>query len=227
LSEAYFPPLPGTDGEARALNTLLPDATILSGAKATKTALQQAAAPTILHIATHGFFLDDPASEGRAARAMREDDATPIVNPLLRSGLALSGANQIKPNAEDDGILSALEAAGMDLTGTKLVVLSACNTGVGEVKTGEGVYGLRRALVLAGSETQVLSLWPVSDLGTRDLMIEYYRRLQQGEGRTEALHQAQLKLLRRGAGRGQDFSHPYYWASFIQSGQGGSLSEQP
>jgi len=107
------------------------------------------------------------------------------------------------------------------------VVLSACNTGVGEVKTGEGVYGLRRALVLAGSETQVLSLWPVSDTGTRDLMIEYYRRLQQGEGRTDALRQAQLKLLRRGVVRGQDFSHPYYWASFIQSGQDGSLIEQP
>ncbi|MEP7336667.1 MAG: CHAT domain-containing protein [Acidobacteriota bacterium] len=227
LSEAYFPPLPGTAGEARALNSLLPDATILLGAKATKTALQEAAAPTILHIATHGFFLDDPARDGRAARTMREDDATPIVNPLLRSGLALSGANQLKTNAEDDGILSALEAAGMDLTGTKLVVLSACNTGVGEVKTGEGVYGLRRALVLAGSETQVLSLWPVSDLGTRDLMIEYYRRLQQGEGRTDGLRQAQLKLLQRGVVRGQDFSHPYYWASFIQSGQSGSLSQQP
>jgi len=227
LAEAYFPPLPGTAGEARALNSLLPGATILSGAQATKTALQQAAAPTILHIATHGFFLDDPVSEGRAGRGLREDDAPPIVNPLLRSGLALSGANQLKRNAEDDGILTALEATGLDLTGTKLVVLSACNTGVGEVKTGEGVYGLRRALVLAGSETQVLSLWPVSDQGTRELMVEYYRRLQQGEGRTEALRQAQLTLLRRGQMRGQNFSHPYYWASFIQSGEGDSLNGQP
>jgi CHAT domain-containing protein/Tfp pilus assembly protein PilF len=227
LAEAYFPPLPGTDGEARALNSLLPEATILSGAQATKAALKQATAPTILHVATHGFFLDDAPGDGRAPRVLREDDIPPIVNPLLRSGLALSGANRLKADAEDDGILTALEAAGLDLAGTKLVVLSACNTGVGEVKTGEGVYGLRRALVLAGSETQVLSLWPVSDLGTRDLMIEYYRRLEQGEGRTDALRQAQLKLLRRGVVRGQDFSHPYYWASFIQSGQGGSLVEQP
>ncbi len=227
LSEAYFPPLPGTDGEAQALKALLPEATVLSGAQATKIALKRFAAPTILHIATHGFFLDDPASEGRGAGGTREDDAVPIVNPLLRSGLALSGANQLRTNAEDDGILTALEATWLDLAGTKLVVLSACNTGVGEVTTGEGIYGLRRALVLAGSETQVLSLWPVSDLGTRDLMVEYYRRLQQGEGRTDGLRQAQLKLLQRGMVRGHDFSHPYYWASFIQSGQSGSLSEQP
>lgn len=220
LAEAHFPPLPGTDGEAQALKTLLPDATVLVGRQATKTALQQAAAPTILHIATHGFFLDDPTGGERGARALRETDFAPIANPLLRSGLALSGANQLKRAAAqtDDGILSALEAAGLDLWGTQLVVLSACDTGVGEVKTGEGVYGLRRALVLAGSEAQVLSLWPVSDLATRDLMIEYYRRLQQGAGRTESLREAQLQLLRRGRARGLDFNHPYYWASFIQSG---------
>lgn len=225
LAEAYFPALPGTDGEAQALKKLLPDATVLVGRQATKTALQQAAAPNILHIATHGFFLDGAADGGRGTRALREDEAPPIANPLLRSGLALSGANQANRAAtpKDDGILSALEAAGLDLWGTQLVVLSACDTGVGEVKTGEGVYGLRRALVLAGSEAQVLSLWPVSDLATRDLMIEYYRGLQQGAGRTEGLRRAQLQLLHRGMVRGQDFSHPYYWASFIQSGQWTSI----
>ncbi len=118
-----------------------------------------------------------------------------IENPLLRSGLALAGANRLK-SGDDDGILTAQEAAGLDLWGTKLVVLSACDTGVGEVKNGEGVYGLRRALVLAGSETQVMSLWPVSDKGTRDLMIEYYWRLLRGEGRSAALRAVQLQMLK-------------------------------
>src|SRR5262249_46103205 len=108
--------------------------------------------------------------------------------------------------------------AGLDLYGTKLVVLSACDTGVGEVKNGDGVYGLRRALVLAGSESQMMSLWPVSDTGTRKLMIDYYKRLRQGEGRSEALREAQLKMLMH-----EKRSHPFYWASFIQSGEWANL----
>jgi CHAT domain-containing protein len=136
---------------------------------------------------------------------------------LLRSGLALTGAN-LRRSGEDDGILTAMEASGLNLWGTKLVVLSACDTGVGEIKNGEGVYGLRRALVLAGSETQVMSLWPVSDEGTRDLMIEYYKALKAGQGRSEALRQVQLKML-----SSKNHNHPYYWASFIQSGEWANL----
>ena len=111
-----------------------------------------------------------------------------------------------------------MEASGLNLWGTKLVVLSACDTGVGEIKNGEGVYGLRRALVLAGSETQVMSLWPVSDEGTRDLMVEYYKALKAGQGRSEALRQVQLKML-----SSKNRNHPYYWASFIQSGEWANL----
>ncbi len=139
---------------------------------------------------------------------------------MLRSGLALAGANA-RRSGEDDGILTALEAAGLDLWGTKLVVLSACDTGVGEVKNGEGVYGLRRALVLAGAETQGMSLWPVSDEGTRDLMIGYYQGLQAGQGRGEALQHVQRQLLARPERR-----HPFYWASFIQSGEWANLDGQ-
>ncbi len=146
-----------------------------------------------------------------------------IENPLLRSGLALAGANQRRKDSgqigqDDDGILTSLEAAGLDLWGTKLVALSACNTGVGEVRSGEGVYGLRRALALAGAETQVISLWPVSDKGARDLMIAYYQALQRGEGRSEALRQTQLRMLKN-----KHRQRPYYWASFIQSGEWRSL----
>jgi CHAT domain-containing protein len=107
---------------------------------------------------------------------------------------------------------------GLNLWGTKLVTLSACDTGVGEVRKGDGVHGLRRALVLAGSETQVISLWAVQDKATRDLMVAYYGRLAQGQGRGEALRQVQLKLLKNVNRR-----HPYFWASFIQSGAWANL----
>ena len=97
-------------------------------------------------------------------------------------------------------------------------MLSACDTGVGEVKAGDGVYGLRRALVLAGAESQLMSLWPVSDHSTRDLMIAYYKRLIEGEGRGEALRQVQLQLL-----KSKTRGHPYYWAGFIQIGEWANL----
>src|SRR5690606_38545027 len=101
-------------------------------------------------------------------------------DPLLRSGLALAGANRRESSGED-GILSALEVAGLDLWGTQMVVLSACETGLGQVQTGEGVYGLRRALVIAGAESQVMSLWSVSDEATRDLMLDFYKQLERGK----------------------------------------------
>jgi CHAT domain-containing protein len=111
-------------------------------------------------------------------------------------------------------VLTALEVAGLDLAGTELAVLSACETGVGAVQNGEGVYGLRRALVLAGVRTQIASLWKVDDAATRDLMIDYYRRLQAGAGRSQALREAQLTMLKDPAR-----AHPYYWASFITIGE--------
>jgi len=114
----------------------------------------------------------------------------------------------------EDGLLTALEVAGLDLWGTRMVVLSACDTGLGDARNGEGVYGLRRALVLAGSESQVMSLWQVSDVATRELMIAYYQRLRAHEGRAEALRNVQLAMLRGPGNR----VHPFYWASFIESG---------
>ena len=129
----------------------------------------------------------------------------------------MSGANR-RNSGDEDGVLTALEAAGLDLWGTKLVVLSACDTGVGEVKKGEGVYGLRRSFVLAGSESQVMSLWKVRDDATRDLMIAYYANLYQGRGRGEALRLVQMQMQRDPRRK-----HPYYWASFIQSGEWANL----
>jgi CHAT domain-containing protein len=146
--------------------------------------------------------------------------AAHIKDPQLRSDLVMSGANQGKSGGED-GLLTALEAAGLDLWGTKLVVLSACDTGVGEVKNGEGVQGLRRALVLAGSESQVMSLWPVSDTGAKEVMIRYYRALRRGKGRSDGLRQLQLRML-----RSKKRQHPFYWAAFIQSGAWANLEDK-
>lgn len=224
LSTMYFAPLGGTAQEARTIKSLFPEAQILTGQQATKAALKQVEAPRLLHIATHGFFLLDakdsttpesPNSEVKGTRAINA--SAKIENPLLRSGLALAGAN-LNKGGGDDGILTALEASNLNLWGTKLVTLSACDTGVGEVKNGEGVYGLRRAFFLAGTESLVMSLWPVSDYVTRELMTEYYAGLKKGLGRGEALRQAQLAMLKR-KGR----QHPFYWASFIQSGEWANL----
>jgi len=221
LSTVYFARLPGTADEARAIKALFPDARVLNGRNATKSELLHLEAPRILHIATHGFFLDDPGAPAASAAspgATRGINATARVeNPLLRSGLALTGANLTK-GATDEGILTALEASNLNLWGTKLVTLSACDTGVGEVRNGEGVYGLRRAFFLAGAETLVMSLWPVSDVVTRQMMSAYYAGLKDGRGRGDALRDAQLAMLAR-----TNRQHPFYWASFIQAGEWANL----
>ena len=196
-----FNPLPGTAAEAQALKVALrlKDDQVLTRGQATEAALKQVKGPRILHLATHGFFLaDQPADlDTLSARLPGHDrlQAPKGENPLLRSGLALAGANQLR-SGNDDGILTALEVAGLDLAGTELAVLSACDTGLGQVNNGEGVYGLRRALVLAGVRTQVASLWKVDDAATKDLMIDYYTRLSAGAGRSQALREAQLAMLK-------------------------------
>jgi len=240
FGQLKFGPLKGTAGEASALSSMMRDAQVLTGPQATEAALKHLAGPRLLHVATHGFFLPDAPdvvpTQSRGL-ALGSNDWLPTMtneNPLLRSGLALAGVNRRQSGPGEDGIVTALEVAGLDLWGTKLVVLSACETGVGEARRGEGVYGLRRALALAGAESELMSLWKVHDTATRDLMIEYYKRLGAHEGRSEALRDAQLGMLlsrhagdsdpeRRGLGltskpaRG-DYSHPYFWASFIPVG---------
>jgi CHAT domain-containing protein/tetratricopeptide (TPR) repeat protein len=165
--------------------------------------------PRILHLATHGFFLEDQKHDpNRPSRdlgvlAGLTDDmgrlADPLPeNPLLRSGLALAGANTwlrhgSLPEEAEDGLLTAEDVSGLDLLATELVVLSACETGLGEVHTGEGVFGLRRAFVLAGAKTLIMSLWKVPDLATGVLMERFYENiLNRGLGRSEALRDAQF-----------------------------------
>lgn len=223
--------LPGTGQEAEAISRLLRGATLVRGAAATESAVKRVLAPVVLHVATHGFFLsrqrpeESGAQERGAAVSMPGVPTAPSVvgagaeNPLLRSGLALAGANKLRSD-DDDGILTALEASGLDLWGTRLVVLSACETGVGTASHGDGVYGLRRALVIAGAESLVMSLWQVDDTATRDLMTRFYRMLERGDGRSEALRSAQLEMLARPASH-----HPYYWAAFQPAGASGPIKE--
>lgn len=217
--------LRGTTQEGNQLKAIFPDTTLKMNLEATEETLKAVIRPVFVHIATHGSFLEDapeksPLDHTTPPGLTSEEGQLPMdtenlrqSNPLLRSCLFFTDANTGGTNPEDDGTLTALEAAQLNLWGTKLVVLSACDTGLGDVKNGDGVYGLRRALVLAGSEAQMMSLWPVSDAGTRELMVEYYTRLKKGEGRSEALRHTQLKMLKDPRRR-----HPFYWAAFIQSG---------
>jgi CHAT domain-containing protein/tetratricopeptide (TPR) repeat protein len=212
-----FARLPGVQAEAAEVAAHLPSARLLTGAQATKAALAGVVGPAVLHIATHGFYARGAAtpSPPGPARGMDVEAAAPPSPPnedptdaLDRAGLALAGAN-----SRPDGIASARELAGYDWWGTALVVLSACETGVGEVASGEGVYSLRRALVLAGAQAQVVSLWNVSDSSARELMRALYGMLARGIGRAQALRQAKLALLHQ-----PRFAHPYYWAAFVAAG---------
>ena len=140
---------------------------------------------------------------------------------MLRSGLALAGVNHWlkggSPSLEaEDGLLTAEDVSGLDLTDTSLVVLSACETGLGEIHVGEGVFGLRRAFALAGASTLVMSLWKVPDLQTQELMEDFYRRILGGQGRAAALREAQLALRAR-------YPQPRYWGAFICQGEPGPL----
>ncbi|NER85427.1 MAG: CHAT domain-containing protein, partial [Leptolyngbya sp. SIO1D8] len=198
FDDRIFPPLPGTQAEVDLIAPKLPGAQVYTQINATEALLKQQSQPSILHIATHGFFEPSEAT----------------LNPLLQSGLIMAGASadgQSGPN--QDGILTALEVTSMNLRGTQLVVLSACETGLGELTPGEGVYGLRRAFVLAGSHSQVISLWKVDDIATQELMVAYYDRLLSGTSRDAALRETQLAFL-----ESEEYSHPYYWSAFIGSG---------
>jgi CHAT domain-containing protein len=224
LGERYRARLPGTRHEARAIQRLYPQARLFLGADATKDRLLGVSAPGILHVATHGFFDEDtratPGSRALgvggsfsgASSALRPQD------PMLSSGLLLA-SEEAQASELRGGTLrprgtrvTALELAGMDLWGTELVVLSACDTGLGVVEPGQGIHGLRRAFVIAGAETVVTSLWQVDDDTTRVLMESYYLHLRAGAGRSAALRDAMLALRKIHA-------HPYYWAPFISLGR--------
>jgi CHAT domain-containing protein len=191
---------------------------------ATESVLKNAHGPTVLHVATHAFFIQDTQPPEnlldtkafwynlRFPRVLR---LSPFIvsEDLLRSGLALAGANQRKSDGKN-GLLTSFELASVDLHGTRLAVLSACETGLGRVEAGEGILGLRSALTVAGAESQVISLWRVEDPTTSVLMSNYYRFLSGGMDTAEALRQSQLQVM----SSAPEKRHPFYWAAFVHSG---------
>jgi CHAT domain-containing protein/Tfp pilus assembly protein PilF len=217
-----WPPLPGTAAEAEALRKHFPAATVVTGEAATKEAFIRTQGPRFVHVATHGLFarrdvhapspdvVMPPDPRGLMIKKLAPPPADSFApeDALDDSALLFAGANT-RPEAR----VTAREAAGLDLGGTELVVLSACETGLGELGSSEGVYGLRRALSVAGAASQVVSLWKVSDNATGTLMGAYYGELKAGAGRSEALRRAQLGLLRQ-----DKFKHPFYWAAFVPAG---------
>jgi CHAT domain-containing protein len=232
-----FRSLPGFAREADAVARLLQAQSgwpveVRRGVAASEEALAQRPRPRLWYAITHGFFLGDvqrqPPTRLRSleyvaagAGPARLPNVGP--DPRLRSGLALAGANKWQERSAkglSDGLLTALEVETLDLWGTELVVLSACETGLGEVQVGEGVLGLRRAFQLAGAQTVVASLWKVPDAETEQLMTTFLGRWLQGQGKAEALRQAQLDLIRRlRATASRREAPPLYWAGFICHGQ--------
>lgn len=226
-------PLPGTASEAQYIHQLRPDTRLLLGSAATERSVRDVRSPQFLVFATHGVFLSRKEAErwsaeraagsglsrglsrpvGRLPPSDGTEHPTTQHNPMSATALLLAGAGRAAHGMDPaiDGHLLAEEARLLDLSGTALVVLSACDTGLGEVETSQGVVGLRRAFLVAGAEALVTSLWRVDDKGTSDLMRVYWRLVLRGQPRLGALRQAmrQIKKSR---------PHPYFWAPFIGIG---------
>lgn len=221
-AKGEFAPLPSADAEGVAIAKLLGTEPI-RGTRATEERLLSLERPRVLHIATHGFFIAPVVSrEDRENRLLMETGQGIRVadNPMLRSGLILAGANndeELRKAGLADGWATALEISQMDLRGTELVVLSACETGRGDVKGAEGVFGLQRAFRFAGAQTLVMSLFKVPDDSTRILMENFYKTWKPGAPagtKQKALRDAQLSMLKNPKTR-----HPRNWAGFVLMGE--------
>lgn len=226
--------LPGAEDEANQIASMLQVSPIV-GKHAKESVVHAAESPWVLHIASHGLYLRElfvSGTDGRSAIPFDERKGVPFgtfggelmapkgdTDSLSRSALVLADAAQgdAAKSAAEDGLLTADEARSLNLFGTQLVVLSACDTGQGDFSVGQGVYGLRRAFLVAGAETLVTSLWPVSDVATGKLMLKYYEKLlKEKKGRLDGMQEA-MKEMR------EEYKHPYYWAPFLVIGNDGPL----
>ncbi|MCS6823246.1 MAG: CHAT domain-containing protein [Cytophagaceae bacterium] len=215
------PPLPGTQSEVKTINAMLTNnaykTIVHTQDKATEQNLKAISSPTVLHIATHGFFMNDVEETANSKTLGIETDRAKE-NPLLRSGLMLAGAEKTinaidtkELNHHDNGILTAYEAMNLDLNNTDLVVLSACETAKGDIKSGEGVYGLQRAFQVAGASALIMSLWKVNDEATQKLMSNFYANWVKTKNKHLAFVKAQQELKKL-------YKDPYYWGAFVLLG---------
>jgi CHAT domain-containing protein len=227
-SKLSFTPLPDTKQEADAISKVLSDSMHLNvnnyqNKKALEDMLFAGKPPKIMHLATHGYFLNDEENQISSATTTRGlvikektglgyDDFVKIENPMLRSGIALAGVNRSLKEGRDDGLVSAEKILGLRLKGTDLVVLSACETGVGDVKNGEGVFGLKRAFILSGAKSLVMSLWSVPSAETTELMTDFYELMATGKTKSDALRQAKLNMMKKKP-------NPFYWGAFVLTGK--------
>lgn len=217
-SKGLLEPLPGTKVEISEISAISKSkgfsTEIFMEEEASEENFKRLKNPSLLHIATHGFFLQESQSFGEKVFGVEVNQAKD--NPLLRSGLMLANAEQTmdvatqgtEVSTSNNGVLTAYEVITMDLSKTDLVVLSACETGLGEIKSGEGVYGLQRAFQVAGAETVIMSLWKVSDEATKQLMTSFYKEWMGGKQKEDAFYAAQKSLR-------QNFPEPYYWGAFV------------
>ena len=213
--------LPGTAKEGKFIANLI-NADLLVGDKATAKKIMNIKNPEILHIASHSFYLKNQENNIESLNySLITKNSKPLKyfakneNPLLRSGIVLAGANNPNLIQEDDGYLTALEITQLDWNGTELVVISGCESGLGDIKNGDGIYGLKRAISVAGAKSSLLSLWKVDDQATAVFMKSFYERLIAGEGRAEALINTQREFRNH---KNKNYRHPYFWAAFQLSG---------
>ncbi len=222
-------PLPATAQEGETVKTIT-GGSLLIQQKATAEAVKGTPAPKLLHLATHAFYLpNQPQQETQSLGGLMDQRASNGVvrtkslqgeSPLLRSGIALAGANQPNADPKDDGYLTALEVAQLSWEGTDLVVISACESGLGDLQVGEGVYGLKRAISVAGARSSLLSLWKVDDSATAAFMESFYKRLKEGKGKAEALAKTQKEFRSHPIPMWRE---PYVWAAFQLSGDWGPV----
>ena len=211
--------LPGTKTETEKIFLLLKEKNIIAeqqnGSAASEEQFKKmdGASPGLLHIATHGFFLQAAAASKASGYHPEESNSFSLQqNPMFRSGLLLAGSNatwsgNATQHTREDGVLTAYEISQLDLSNSQLITLSACETALGDIEDNEGVYGLQRAFKMAGAQRLLMSLWKVPDKETSELMLIFYTYLLQGDDASNALHNTQLAMKEKYA--------PYYWAGFV------------
>ena len=202
-----IPLLPGTKKEVESIREMLDETNLKAypylGPESTESTVKSWRNPKIVHIATHGYFLKDKDLAQNREQINGVEKEALMDNPLLRSGLLFTNAKQAFEEG-GDGILTAYEARDLHLDETELVVLSACETGLGEVRNGEGVYGLQRSVIM--------SLWTVDDQATQELMTEFYRSwLIEGNKKREAFRNAKMAIKAK-------YEKPFYWSAFVMIG---------